>query len=67
MPLCPSCIGSHNDYHDKSGFRANYLNIYDSLAEVQTLIYESLINLEQDKKRNDEVIYQIHNLTSVVH
>lgn len=36
MPLCPSCIGSHNEYHFDKGIKANYINIFDSLAEVQT-------------------------------
>lgn len=52
MPLCPSCIGSHTEYHDKKGFKANYMNVFEALAEAQTLIYDCLINLEQDKKRN---------------
>ena len=52
MPLCPSCIGDHNEYHLDKGIRANYINIFDSLDEVQTLMYGSLVNLEDDKKRN---------------
>ena len=52
MPLCPSCIGSHNEYHLDKDIRANYLNIFDSLAEAQTAMYGVLVNLEDDKKRN---------------
>lgn len=32
------------------------MNVFEALAEAQTLIYDCLINLEQDKKRN------VHNL-----
>jgi hypothetical protein len=66
MPLCPSCIRPHTEYHDKNGFKTNYTNISDCLAEVQTLAINSLAVLEQDKKRNEEVMIRIHGVADLV-
>jgi hypothetical protein len=52
MPLCPSCISPHSDYHDKNGFRASYSNINEILLETHDRIYDSISHLEQLQKRN---------------
>lgn len=56
MPLCPSCIGEHTMYHEQTGSKPQYHNIYETLSETQTLLYNSIYALEVDKKR----IVKIH-------
>lgn len=52
MPLCPSCIGDHSLYHEQLGSKPQYFSLYETLSDVQTLLYNSIYSLEQDRKRN---------------
>lgn len=51
MPLCPSCIGEHSSYHEQNGSKPQYHNIYETLSDTQTTLYNSIYSLEVDKKR----------------
>jgi hypothetical protein len=52
MPLCPTCIREHSQYHLEASIKPQYFNIQETIEEVHSLLYNSILNLEQDKKRN---------------
>lgn len=52
MPLCPSCIGDHSNYHMELNSKPNYLNIQEVLSETQGLVLAAIANLEKDRSRN---------------
>lgn len=73
MPLCPSCIGEHSMYHEQSGSKPQYHNIYETLTETQTMLYNSIYALEVDKKRivmiylsKNELVSRINSVNDLV-
>ena len=52
MPLCPNCIGDHSSFHEENQTKPAYASIYETLAQVQSQLYNSIYALEQDRKRS---------------
>lgn len=52
MPLCPTCIREHSQYHLETSTKPQYYNIQEILEEVQSSLYNDVMSLEQDRKRN---------------
>jgi hypothetical protein len=45
MPLCPTCIRDHAQYHLESSLKPQYFNINETVAEVYNLLVSSINNL----------------------
>ena len=56
MPLCPTCIRQHSQYHAQSSTKPQYFNIYEVLQHVDDSLKTSIENLEQDKQRNVTIV-----------
>jgi predicted amidophosphoribosyltransferase len=52
MPLCPTCIREHSQYHAEASIKPQYYNINETLDDVEAAMKASLAQLEHDKKRN---------------
>ena len=54
MPLCPTCIREHTQYHQDIKTKPIYFSIQEVTTEVRELIFAAIKQLEQDNlKRVD--------------
>lgn len=62
MPLCPTCIRQHTQYHQDIKTKPAYFSIYEIISEVKQLAYAAINNLEQDNLKR--VLYFAFRLKS---
>ncbi len=48
MPLCPTCIREHTQYHQDIKTKPIYFSIQEVTTEVKELIFAAIKQLEQD-------------------
>lgn len=51
MPLCPTCIREHTQYHQDLKTKPLYFSIYETVGEVRELVYAAITQLEQDNTK----------------
>lgn len=51
MPLCPSCIGAHNEFHKENGSKSTYNSIDNVLNHTSNSISNLIKSFENEQKR----------------
>jgi hypothetical protein len=51
MPLCPTCIREHTQYHQDLKTKPVYFSIHETVAEVREQVYAAIALLEQDNAK----------------
>ncbi len=73
MPLCPTCIREHTQYHQDIKTKPSYFSIYEIIAEVKELAYAAITHLEQDNLKRvlfiimqAEIVQRIDNWNAII-
>ena len=51
MPLCPNCISEHSLFHEEHNTKPQYTTIFETLSDVEKLLYNSICAFEADQAR----------------